>query len=348
MKKITIISLILFSILLSSCYVKTSELASNSLDIKKAVSLPQNTVPVGFDKYEKRVLLMIEDKNQKIELGFYDLKNGKIEALVKPVDSNKNIHNAVTDGKYVAWVEASDNLIRNDWSIYVKDLASRSVTKIDYGKLDNEISSKIPFSQEPKLSLNESKLVWSTYELENDKILCSLILYDLKKNKKDTIRSIDGLGKSYIGHPKVFGDFIVWHEGKIEGQSEVGEVYLYNIANGQIVKISDNGVTPNIYGENIVWVSDKSRIMLYNIKKKNIVEITRGGGIEERWLPSLNDEYVTWYDSMGKVELYNIKLAKIQILPVKTNNASRIFDNILTWIKWENDKTTPQFLVLPT
>jgi len=340
--------MILFSLLFSSCNLKTNDLAPDSHDINKAVSLPQNTIPVGFDKYEKRVLLMIENKNQKIELGFYDLKSGKIESLVKPIDSNKNIHNAVTDGEYVAWVEASDNLVRNDWSIYVKDLKSGFVTKIDYGKLDNKISSKIPFSQEPKLSLNASKLVWSTYELKNDKILCSLILYDLKKNRKDTIRSIDGLGKSYIGHPKVFGDFIVWHEGKIEGQTEVGKVYLYNITNGQIVKISENGITPNIYGENMVWVSDKTSIMLYNIKKKNIVEISKGGRIEERWLPSLNERYITWYDNMGKVEVYDIKTNTMQILSVKTNNASEILGNIITWIKWEDDKTTPQFLILPT
>lgn len=345
-KSVIILSIILLSISLTSCHVKTNNQIHKSLNIDNASIIPQNTIPLGFDKYKKRILVAIENKNnQKTELGFYDLNTSVVKPVIKPVNTDKNIINAATDGKYIAWVEASDNPYGNDWIIYAYNIKNGTIKKIDYGKLNEKSASKVSFNQQPNLSLDSSKLVWSTYEMQNNKILCSLILYDLANDKKQVIRSIDGLGNSYIGHPKIFGNYIVWHEGKIEEQSEVGKIYLYNIPNSKIAKISDNGFTPNIYGENIVWVSDKSHITLYNLKTKNTVEIVKGDAVE-RWFPSLNDTYITWYDNMGILELYNIKTGKLQDFPIKTNNSSSIMGNVLSWTKLENNKGITQFITL--
>ncbi|MDI3309982.1 MAG: hypothetical protein QJR05_00905 [Thermoanaerobacterium sp.] len=73
------------------------------LEIAIVVSLVPMPDITRFDKYQKRILLAIESKNkEKTELGFYDLNTSVVKPVIKPINPDKNIINAVTDGKYVA------------------------------------------------------------------------------------------------------------------------------------------------------------------------------------------------------------------------------------------------------
>lgn len=347
MKKVLIVLwLLIISIAFSSCGIKTNTKVNEEIDINKVVSLKEKQFPVGFDPYKKKVLLAIYDENNKISLGFYDIKSTETEIVVKPVDYSKNIGSAVTDGKCIGWVEASDNqgMWGDDWRIYVKDLKTEDVKMIAESKFVEGKISGSKFSVEPRLSLNGNRLVWSTYESDGENKSSSVFLYDLKENKQKIIQTLKGKDNYHFSDPHIFENYIVWSESRIDRQKEIGGVYLYSIAENRILKLSDRGTSSNIWGDNVAWVEGNKKVMLYNIKSKKKIEIPTYSG--EVWAVSLNREYVTWYNTNRNIKLYNIKTARTQIINIPIINGPVIYGDIMTWVREKSDKTVPQFILL--
>ncbi|MGB9809295.1 MAG: hypothetical protein ACPLSA_04540, partial [Caldanaerobacter sp.] len=149
------IFLLFLFLVFTGCGVK----AVRQVDVEEAVSLPEKHYPVGFDSYGKRILLL---GNAGGRLEFYNIKNKEVEMAVEPVITGKSIKNATTDGKYIAWVEATNDnkMWSDDWSIYVKDLKSGEIKKVDESRFAGKGVSEGQFS----VSIDDGKLVWATYE----------------------------------------------------------------------------------------------------------------------------------------------------------------------------------------
>lgn len=347
MKKVFIVLwLLIITIIFSSCDIRTNTKTNYNIDINKAISLPEKQFPVGFDPYKKKVLLAIYDENNKISLGFYDSKNGKTSIVVEPLDYSKNIKSAVTDGKYIGWVEASDNMGMwgDDWRIYIKDLNTQDVKMIAKSKFGEDDILNNQFSVEPHLSINNGKLVWSTYESDGDNKSSSIFLYDLKENKQKIIQTLKGNDNYHFSGPHIYGNYIVWDESKISGQEDIGGVYLYSIAENLILKLSDRGTSSNIWGDNVAWVEGNKKVMLYNIKSKKKIEIPTYSG--EVWAVSLNREYVTWYSNNSSMKVYNILKNNTQLINIPIISGPTIYYDILTWVQSEDGKVIPKFLLL--
>lgn len=349
MKKVLIVLwLLIISIAFSSCGIKANTKVNDEIDIaiNKVVSLKEKQFPVGFDPYKKKVLLAIYDENNKISLGFYDIKSTKTEIVVKPVDYSKNIKSAVTEGKYIGWVEASDNMGMwgDDWRIYIKDLNTQDVKMIAKSKFGEDDVLNNQFSVEPHLSINNGKLVWSTYESDGDNKSSSIFLYDLKENKQKIIQTLKGNDNYHFSGPHIYGNYIVWDESKISGQEDIGGVYLYSIAENKTLKLSDQGAFSNIWGDNVVWVEKNKKAILYNIKSKKKIEIPTYSS--EVWAVSLNKDYVTWYSNNSSMKVYNILKNNTQLINIPIISGPTIYYDILTWVQSEDGKEIPQFLLL--
>lgn len=347
MKKVFLV-LWLFAVVIifSSCDIGANAKINDDIDISKTISLKEKQFPVGFDPYKKKVLLAIYDENNKISLGFYDIKSTKTEIVVKPVDYSKNIKSAVTDGKYICWVEASDNMgiWGDDWRIYIKDLNTRNVKMIAKSKFDKGDTLNNQFSVEPQLSINDGKLVWSTYESDGENKSSSIFLYDLEKNEQKIIKTLKGNDIYHFSDAHIYGNYIVWDESKISGQKDIGGVYLYNIVKDQILTLSGQGAFSNIWGDNVVWVEKNKKVILYNIKSKKKTQIPTYSS--EVWAVSLNKDYVTWYSNNSSMKVYNILKNKTQLINIPIISGPTIYYDIITWVQNEDGKAIPKFLLL--
>ncbi|MEQ2130626.1 hypothetical protein QTP99_11725 [Caldanaerobacter subterraneus KAk] len=335
---------LLFLLFLSLVFTGCGAKDVGQVNVEETLSLPEKHYPVGFDPYGKRILLAVLG-NEGTKLEFYSIKNKEIEIAVEPAINGKSIKNAVTDGKYIAWVEATNDngMWSDDWRIYVKNLKSGEIKKVGESRFAEGGVSEGQFSVEPKLSIDDGKLVWSTYESDGRHEFSSIKLYNLVNGIEINLRTSEGWNISRFSDPNIHGDYVVWSEGDLKAGSGTKEVYLFCIKENKIYKLSDKGISPNIWGSNVVWIEGNNRLVLYNIKNKREVKIPTYS--REVWAISLNKDYVTWYSSESNMKVYNIQKNDTQIINVPVVGPT-IYGEILTWVQEEGKRAIPKFLLL--
>jgi len=150
---------VLFLLFLSLVFTGCGAKAVGQVNVEEALSLPEKHYPVGFDPYGKRILLAVLG-NEGAKLEFYSIKNKEIEIAVEPAINGKSIKNAVTDGKYIAWVEATDGnrMWSDDWRIYVKNLKSGEIKKLVRADLQKKEFQRVNLVLNPNCQLMTANL----------------------------------------------------------------------------------------------------------------------------------------------------------------------------------------------
>jgi len=145
----------------------------------------------------------------------------------------------------------------NDVSFYLLNKDSKKLTFLANG---NAIWSVVPFD------FDSGKLVWAKSENYNVAGFDSLYVLDVEKinSPQGTMFSTDVKVKLNITSstkvaPQIYGNYVVWHDGRDAG---IYHVYLYDLVTNTEKRISDSPskqVMPSIWNDYIAWEDSRER-----------------------------------------------------------------------------------------
>ena len=298
--------------------------------------------------------VLLQDSPEEDNYIFITEKNNlKIENKILAT-YHKKIYTTVVTDEWIVYAEASNDMIKSDWTIFAQNLNTGKRIEIDKGKIDSVLAqSKFETMTllGPLISASNKKVIWSTFEPDkNNSIKAVIKMYDIEQNKYKVIDQID-ISDGEFGKPSIDGEWIVCDLGKIDvkAQGRWGTIFLYNILNNEKKLLDKNlGVHgASIKYPNIVWNADRYNIKMFNIISNGLKKIVNNGNIA-LWNVSLNDKYVTWYSNAKGLYLYSIKDDKV--IDFKNNgvvSGGNFSGNILWW-RVKNDSSVTSEWILNT
>ena len=111
-------------------------------------------------------------------------------------------------------------------------------------------------------------------------------------------------------HPDIYGDKIVWKDGRNE---ETGDIYMYDIPTKKETQITTEGYASNpaIYGNSVVWEDwggEECNIYMYNLTTKKTTQISTSGSAN---YPVIYDDRILWQDFFNSiVYMYDLTTKK--------------------------------------
>ncbi|GEM_PF-5025371 len=180
----------------------------------------------------------------------YNIKTSEKKPFITAVHRNLSIICSAFYDKYAIWCEVTNNLEgkavdKYEWYIYLKDIASGEVVKIDSRvtditpdiKLDevkNKIAFNIPFFRGGK----GSKISYVTYSEDINNPMGEIKVYDMAAKKSTTIYSFQDVANIFCENAKVSGDFVTWTMGRPTAVGSSSYIYRYNLSTGQREQLS--------------------------------------------------------------------------------------------------------------
>ena len=121
----------------------------------------------------------------------------------------------------------------------------------------------------------------------------SIFMYDLSTSQEIGVSS----GGS-AGYPDIYGDKIVWHDGRNgDDYNRISDIYMYDISTQQETQISTSGeaYAPAIYGNRMVWEDYRSgrNIYIYDLSNSKETQITTSGSALD---PGIYGNRIVWVD----------------------------------------------------
>lgn len=225
----------------------------------------------------------------------------------------KNLYGLVGyDGRYIVYISASDT---NSYDARLYDVLKRE---------------DIAITDEPG-SQAASDFYKDTIVYIDGNACGKLFSYDFKnKNKKL-------LTENACGQAKISKDIVVWVYGS--------NIYGYDLKKSTMFLITDNGGHPDIYKDNVVWLSIEAGFTEVHLKNLNngeskILHQTAEYGIT---YPAISDRYVIWGKTTSQdiagvegIDLISGEVFEIQEQGSHQNGVivPTIEDNIAAWMSW--------------
>lgn len=225
----------------------------------------------------------------------------------------KNLYGLVGfDGRYIVYISLSDS---NSYDARLYD-----VLKGEDIAITDELGSQ--FASD----FDKDTIVY----IDGD--ACGkLFAYDLKsKNKKVLTETI-------CGQAKISKDIVVWPYGS--------NIYGYDFKKDETFLITDNGGHPDIYKDNVVWLSVEEGFTKVHLKNLNngeskILHQTSEYGIT---YPAISDRYVIWGKTTAQdiAGVEGIDLVTGEIFEIQEQGSHQngvipptIDGNVAAWMAW--------------
>lgn len=158
-----------------------------------------------------------------------------------------------------------------------------------------------------------------------------LFVYNLKKGNKKLI------SENACGSAKISKDVVVWTYGS--------NIYGYDLKKDEIFLITDNGGHPDIYKDNVVWLSREGDFTEVNLKNLNtsktkILYRTADYGMT---YPVISDRYIIWGKTTSQhvagVEGVSLKTGEIFEIQEQGQHQNGVISptidrNIAAWMAW--------------
>lgn len=158
-----------------------------------------------------------------------------------------------------------------------------------------------------------------------------LFAYNLKKGNKKLI------SETACGQAKISKDVIIWIYGS--------NIYGYDLKKDEVFLITDNGGHPDIYKDNVVWLSIEEGFTKVHLKNLNNGESKTLHQTEEYGItyPAISDRYVIWGKTTSQhiagvegIDLITGEVFEIQEQGPHQNGviAPQLEGNIAAWMAW--------------
>lgn len=224
-------------------------------------------------------------------------------------------------GNKVVWVECVGYDDNYDCKLVVYDIPTAKRLQIT----ENVSEGSIP-------AIYENKIVWHYSQNGNSNVY----MYDLSTFTKCKITT----SKQAL-YPAIYADIIVWTDYR----NKIPNIYMYNLSTSKETQITNSEfrqLSPNIYGDNIVWEGDRGGrrysvnpdIYMYNISTSKITQITNS---ESASLPKIYKDNVIWIDGRNgntrDIYMYNISMQEeVQITKDKLGQMwPAIYGDRIVW-----------------
>ena len=293
---------------------------------------------------------LIESINKKLNSILISKPNElKINSKIAAT-TNKNIYDVLVTEKWLVYVEASNNMIKNDWSLFIENIDNSQRIEIDKGKLDiTKLKMVTPTFMGPLIAASNGKVAWSTFETDSTGATKAVLkLYDIANKTYKVIDKLD-INDGEFGKPSIDGEWLVYDKGKIDMEKleRSGTIILLNLKNNKktVLDKGMNVIDASIKYPYVIWKSGDLSIKMLNLEtrtQKNIVFSSNG-----LWNISINRKYVAWNSNENGLKLYSID--KNQIIDFKdtgVTNGGNLTDNILWWyVRGANNPTSEWIIV---
>ncbi|MGE5701700.1 MAG: hypothetical protein ACM32O_04150 [Clostridia bacterium] len=216
-------------------------------------------------------MIVFEDsRNNVIEIYEYDITNDSETRLTKSKSQDKGKESPEISGKYAVYYEDDELRIHN-------------LSKNEWDEIDSDVVSS---RMEAKLN---SRYVLYAKEDDDDDV--TLYLYDIKKDKTDTLGSQTGEPSS----PDASNRYVVYIS---EGRDDL--VVLYDVKTGLNTIISDKDDEPErplVSDQYAVWYDNNKDILVsYDLKTGKRVEVTSDNDDPSNEIYDLNGQKLVWVD----------------------------------------------------
>lgn len=233
-------------------------------------------------------LVWHDESNGTPELTVYDISTAARSQVTQNVDAGSI---PAIYGNIIVWSASSDG---TNYNIYMRDISTSTQKKIALGNSPDIFDKRIVYYYDagdlPQIYMYDivtgkaidiseygdnyyphiygNKVIWSDFNTR----LGNIRMYDIAtKQQTDVTTGDDMIGYDTGGATDINGNRIVYLKHNDLASTELGDVYVYNIATGQSTQLSSGNTaqTPAVSGNVVVW-SDSGSIYMRDLFATNI------------------------------------------------------------------------------
>jgi beta propeller repeat protein len=229
-------------------------------------------------------LVWHEENNGVSKLTVYDIKTGARSQITKNVDSYSK---PAIYGNRIVWGAGGN--------VYMRDVSKSTQTKIAVGNDPDIYDNKVSYDSDsagstPQIYVYDitnkkavdaseygdnlashiygNKVIWSDFNIK----LGNIRMYDIATKQQTEVTTGDDMtGYDTGGATDINGNKIVYLKHNDFAYTDLGDVFVYNIATGKSTKLSsgNRAQTPVLSGSVVVW-SDSGSIYMTDLSAANI------------------------------------------------------------------------------